>query len=62
MKMTDCPFKPVDWSKVELEVHKGDQGEATWRTERADRCACAWWTTPPGTLPTIGARKDMCCS
>ena len=34
MKMTDCPFKAVDWSKVELEVHQGDQGEATWRTEQ----------------------------
>jgi hypothetical protein len=33
MKMTDCPFTPIDWSKVEPELHPGEQGTASWRTK-----------------------------
>ena len=32
MKMSDIPFGTTDWSVVEKTVHKGERGEATWRT------------------------------
>ncbi|KAB2850471.1 MAG: hypothetical protein F9K44_04780 [Hyphomicrobiaceae bacterium] len=32
MRMTEIPFGVTDWSKVEPTVHKGEAGEATWRT------------------------------
>lgn len=32
MKIEGVPFVTVDWSTVEPTVHKGETGEATWRT------------------------------
>ena len=32
MQMSDIPFGLTDWSQVEPTVHKGDTGEAHWRT------------------------------
>ena len=32
MRMEAIPFGTTDWSKVEPAVHKGEQGEAIWRT------------------------------
>ena len=32
MKMLAIPFAITDWSSVEPTVHKGEQGQALWRT------------------------------
>ncbi|WP_353644066.1 DHCW motif cupin fold protein [Mesorhizobium sp. WSM2239] len=32
MRLEAIPFGATDWSKVEPTVHKGDRGEAIWRT------------------------------
>ena len=32
MQMSDIPFGVTDWTQVEPTVHKGDTGEALWRT------------------------------
>jgi quercetin dioxygenase-like cupin family protein len=32
MRLEAIPFGATDWSKVEPTVHKGDSGEAIWRT------------------------------
>lgn len=32
MKIPALPFTVTDWSKVEPTVHKGEKGEARWRT------------------------------
>jgi quercetin dioxygenase-like cupin family protein len=32
MRMENIPFGTTDWSTVEPTVHKGESGEATWRT------------------------------
>ena len=32
MKMSEIPFGTTDWSAVPRTVHKGETGEATWRT------------------------------
>ena len=33
MKMSAIPFQTTSWSGVEPTVHKGERGEATWRTK-----------------------------
>lgn len=34
MKMTDIPFGTTDWSAVAPTTHKGERGEASWRTRQ----------------------------
>ena len=33
MNLTDIPFQTTDWSTVEPTVHRGDVGQALWRTQ-----------------------------
>ena len=32
MRMENISFDTTDWSRVDATVHRGDAGEATWRT------------------------------
>ena len=32
MKIEGVPYQTVDWNKIEAEPHKGESGEAKWRT------------------------------
>jgi quercetin dioxygenase-like cupin family protein len=32
MRLADIPFQTIDWSRVEPTRHRGEHGEATWRT------------------------------
>jgi quercetin dioxygenase-like cupin family protein len=34
MQMSDIPFGTTDWSRVERTEHKGDLGQAYWRTRQ----------------------------
>ncbi len=34
MQMTDIPFGTTDWSSIEPDQHKGEQGFAYWRTRQ----------------------------
>jgi hypothetical protein len=36
MQMTNIPFGTTDWSTTAPITHKGDAGEATWRTQQFD--------------------------
>ena len=33
MRMSDIPFGTTDWSQIEPTTHKGDVGQAIWRTK-----------------------------
>jgi quercetin dioxygenase-like cupin family protein len=32
MQLTGIPFQTIDWASVERARHRGESGEATWRT------------------------------
>ena len=48
MLLTSVPFQTVDWSHVELTVHPGDPGTATWRTLEAGNVRARMVEYSPG--------------
>jgi quercetin dioxygenase-like cupin family protein len=34
MQITDIPFGTTDWSSIEPTVHRGESGQALWRTRQ----------------------------
>jgi quercetin dioxygenase-like cupin family protein len=34
MQMTNIPFGTTDWNAIQPTTHKGEVGEATWRTQQ----------------------------
>jgi quercetin dioxygenase-like cupin family protein len=50
MELKNIPFGTVDWSQVEVTVHPGESGVATWRTRTFDAIRVRMVTYSPGYL------------